>query len=189
MADVSGQLRVHLSPALEQAPAMDLLCTQFVLTLTARNGNRFNWRRDVNSLMALAGRHLVWPEHVLLRLRGFLALRCRDNGFWTGHEQLSHAEFLERHGVWRGAYEEGSLFYYLDEFVKDAAKDMLTLLATTGEWVQQRLRKCPVEMQKNIDSLGTLLQLNPAERALLLYGALARYQRELRGLLVPKPTP
>lgn len=184
MADVSGQLRVHLSPALEQAPAMDLLCTQFVLTLTARNGNRFNWRRDVNSLMALAGRHLVWPEHVLLRLRGFLALRCRDNGFWTGHEQLSHAEFLERHGVWRGAYEEGSLFYYLDEFVKDAAKDMLTLLATTGEWVQQRLRKCPVEMQKNIDSLGTLLQLNPAERALLLYGALARYQRELRGLLV-----
>ena len=184
MADVSGQLRVHLSPALEQAPAMDLLCTQFVLTLTARNGNRFNWRRDVNSLMALAGRHLVWPEHVLLRLRAFLALRCRDNGFWTGHEQLTHAEFLERHGVWRGAYEEGSLFYYLDEFVKDAAKDMLTLLATTGEWVQQRLRKCPVEMQKNIDSLGTLLQLNPAERALLLYGALARYQRELRGLLV-----
>ena len=61
---------------------------------------------------------------------------------------------------------------------------MLTLLATTGEWVQQRLRKRPVEMQKNIDSLGTLLQLNPAERALLLYGALARYQRELRGLLV-----
>ena len=184
MADVSGQLRIYLSPGLEQAPAMDLLCTQFVLTLTARHGSRFNWRRDVNALMALAGRHLVWPEHVLLRLRAFLALRCRDNGFWTGHEQLTHAEFLERHGVWRGAYEEGSLFYYLDEFVKDAAKDMLTLLATTGEWVQQRLRKCPVEMQKNIDSLGTLLQLNPAERALLLYGALARYQRELRGLLV-----
>ena len=184
MADVSGQLRIYLSPGLEQAPAMDLLCTQFVLTLTARHGSRFNWRRDVNALMALAGRHLVWPEHVLLRLRAFLALRCRDNGFWTGHEQLTHAEFLERHGVWRGAYEEGSLFYYLDEFVKDAAKDMLTLLATTGEWVQQRLRKRPVEMQKNIDSLGTLLQLNPAERALLLYGALARYQRELRGLLV-----
>ncbi|HZT54844.1 MAG TPA: AAA family ATPase, partial [Burkholderiaceae bacterium] len=29
-----------------------------------------------------------------------------------------------------------------------------------------------------------LLQLNPAERALLLYGTLARYQRDLRGLLV-----
>ena len=38
--------------------------------------------------------------------------------------------------------------------------------------------------QKNIDALAGLLQLNPAERALLLYGTLARYQRELRGLLV-----
>lgn len=184
MADRTGQLKVHLSPGLEQAPAMDLLCTQFVLTLTARQGNRFNWRRDINALMAMAGRHLVWPEHALIRLRGFLAVRCKDNGFWTGHEQLGHAEFLERHGIWRGAYEEGSLFYYLDEFVKDSAKDMLTVLATTGEWVQVRLRKSQVQMQKNIDSLGTLLQLNPAERALLLYGALARYQRELRGLLV-----
>ncbi len=32
--------------------------------------------------------------------------------------------------------------------------------------------------------LGDLLQLNPAEQALLLYGTLARYQRDLRGLLV-----
>ena len=35
-----------------------------------------------------------------------------------------------------------------------------------------------------IDALAGLLQLNPAERALLLYGTLARYQRDLRGLLV-----
>ncbi|MBL8306665.1 MAG: ATP-binding protein, partial [Rubrivivax sp.] len=33
-------------------------------------------------------------------------------------------------------------------------------------------------------ALAGLLQLNPAERALLLYGTLARYQRDLRGLLV-----
>jgi ABC-type lipopolysaccharide export system ATPase subunit len=39
-------------------------------------------------------------------------------------------------------------------------------------------------VQKNIDALAGLLQLNPAERALLLYGTLARYQRDLRGLLV-----
>ena len=38
--------------------------------------------------------------------------------------------------------------------------------------------------RSNIDALAALLQLNPAERALLLYGTLARYQRELRGLLV-----
>jgi SpoVK/Ycf46/Vps4 family AAA+-type ATPase len=39
-------------------------------------------------------------------------------------------------------------------------------------------------VQTNIEALGGLLQLNAAERALLLYGTLARYQRELRGLLV-----
>ncbi|WP_353094770.1 AAA family ATPase, partial [Methylibium sp.] len=39
-------------------------------------------------------------------------------------------------------------------------------------------------VEKNIDALAGLLQLNPAERALLLYGTLARYQRDLRGLLV-----
>jgi SpoVK/Ycf46/Vps4 family AAA+-type ATPase len=39
-------------------------------------------------------------------------------------------------------------------------------------------------VQKNIDALAGLLQLNQAERALLLYGTLTRYQRELRSLLV-----
>ena len=37
---------------------------------------------------------------------------------------------------------------------------------------------------KNIDTLASLLQLNRAERALLLYGKLARNQRDLRSLLV-----
>jgi len=39
-------------------------------------------------------------------------------------------------------------------------------------------------VEKNIDALAGLLQLNRAERALLLYGTLARYQRDLRSLLV-----
>jgi SpoVK/Ycf46/Vps4 family AAA+-type ATPase len=39
-------------------------------------------------------------------------------------------------------------------------------------------------VEKNIDALSSLLQLNKAERALLLYGTLARYQRDLRSLLV-----
>lgn len=39
-------------------------------------------------------------------------------------------------------------------------------------------------MEKNIADLSQLLQLNKAERALLLYGTLARYQRDLRSLLV-----
>jgi hypothetical protein len=39
-------------------------------------------------------------------------------------------------------------------------------------------------VEKNIDALANLLQLNKAERALLLYGTLARYQRDLRSILV-----
>ena len=37
---------------------------------------------------------------------------------------------------------------------------------------------------RDSDALAHLLQLNQAERALLLYGTLTRYQRELRSLLV-----
>ena len=39
-------------------------------------------------------------------------------------------------------------------------------------------------MKKNIAALSNLLQLNKAERALLLYGTMARYQRDLRSILV-----
>ena len=53
---------------------------------------------------------LVWPLHDLLRLREFLSPRCKDNDFWHGHEALTDAKFTQRHGSWRGAYEEGVLF-------------------------------------------------------------------------------
>jgi SpoVK/Ycf46/Vps4 family AAA+-type ATPase len=110
--------------------------------------------------------------------------RCKGNPQWKGHEALSDEAFIERHGPWRGPYEEGTLFFYLDEYIKDAPKDLLTVLATTCEWMALRLKKESTLVQKNIDALAGLLQLNPAERALLLYGTLARYQRDLRGLLV-----
>lgn len=172
------------SPGLERAPVLDLMCSHFVLTLAAQRGSSFNVRRDVNGLMALSGRHLVWPRAVLARLREFLARRCRDNELWRGHERLGDAEFLERHGTWRGPYEEGTLFFYLDEYAKDAPKDVLALLAATGQWLRHALKKQSTLVEKNIDALAKLLQLNQAERALLLYGTLARYQRELRSLLV-----
>ncbi|HMN19960.1 MAG TPA: AAA family ATPase [Ottowia sp.] len=172
------------SPGLERAPVLDLMCSHFVLTLAAQRGSSFNVRRDVNGLMALSGRHLVWPRAVLLRLREFLSRRCRDNELWRGHERLGDAEFLERHGTWRGPYEEGTLFFYLDEYAKDAPKDVLALLTATGQWLRHALKKQSTLVEKNIDALAKLLQLNQAERALLLYGTLARYQRELRSLLV-----
>jgi len=173
-----------LSPGLAEAPVLDVLCTHFVLTLTLRQAGRFNLRRDWNSLLSLVGRHLVWPQPVLGRVRGFLAHRCKGNPQWKGHEQLSDAAFLERHGPWRGPYEEGTLFFYIDEYIKDAPKDLLTVLGSTCDWIARRLKKESTLVQKNIDALAGLLQLNPAERALLLYGTLARYQRDLRGLLV-----
>jgi SpoVK/Ycf46/Vps4 family AAA+-type ATPase len=166
------------------APVMDVLCSHFVLTLTLHQAGRFNLRRDWNSLLSLVGRHLVWPAPVLARVRSFLAQRCKGNAQWKGHETLSDPAFLLRHGPWRGPYEEGTLFFYIDEYIKDAPKDLLTVLGTTCDWLARRLKKESTLVEKNIESLAGLLQLNPAERALLLYGTLARYQRDLRGLLV-----
>jgi SpoVK/Ycf46/Vps4 family AAA+-type ATPase len=184
MAKGQAGARWVLSPGLEDAPVLDRLCSHFVLTLTLRQAGRFNLRRDCNSLLALTGRHLVWPPAVLARLRDYLRLRCKGNEAWRGHETLGDEAFIERHGAWRGAYEEGSLFFYLDEYVKDAAKDLLAVLGASCDWLERRLKKEATLVEKNIDALAGLLQLNPAERALLLYGTLARYQRDLRGLLV-----
>jgi len=176
--------RVFVPHGLRQAPVLDLMCSHFVLTLAARQGPRFNVRRDLNTLLSLAGRHLVWPLTVLGRLREFLQRRCKDNELWSGHDHLSTNAFMERYGIWRGPYEEGTLFFYLDEYAKESPKDLLAVLAVTGDWLSQALKKQSTLVEKNIDALAGLLQLNRAERALLLYGTLARYQRDLRSILV-----
>jgi SpoVK/Ycf46/Vps4 family AAA+-type ATPase len=179
-----GTAAVIASPALREAPVLDRMCSQFVLALTLKNAGRFNLRRDWSNLLALTGRHLAWPTPVLKRVREFLGRRCKDNPQWAGHDALTDEAFVQRHGAWRGPYEEGTLFFYIDEYVKDAPKDLLTVLGATSEWLERSLKKESTLVQKNIEALGGLLQLNAAERALLLYGTLARYQRELRGLLV-----
>ncbi len=184
MVKRSADAQLLASPGLADAPVLDLMCSHFVLTLAAKQGSRFNVRRDLNGLLALAGRHLVWPAPALGRLREFLGRRCSGNEFWRGHERLGAAAFLERHGTWRGPYEEGTLFFYLDEYAKDQPRDLLSVLATTCEWLGQALKKQSTLVEKNIDALAGLLQLNRAERALLLYGTLARYQRDLRSILV-----
>ncbi len=184
MVKSHADARLLLSPGLKDAPVLDRMCSQFVLTLTMHAAGRFNLRRDWNSLLSLTGRHLVWPGSVLTRLRGFLKTRCKGNEHWRGHELLDDDAFMARHGGWRGPYEEGTLFFYIDEYIKDAPKDLLAVLGATADWLGRSLKKESTLVQKNIDSLAGLLQLNPAERALLLYGTLARYQRDLRGLLV-----
>lgn len=172
------------SPGLKAAPVLELMCSHFVLTLAAKQGPKFNVRRDLNGLLSLTGRHLVWPTPVLNRLREFLGRRCAGNEVWQGVEQLDGRTLLERHGTWRGPYEEGTLFFYLDEYAKDQPKDLLSVLSVTRDWLTHALRKQSTLVEKNIDALVGLLQLNKAERALLLYGTLARYQRDLRSLLV-----
>ena len=184
MVKTPDDARVLLSPGLKEAPVLDRMCSQFVLTLTMRHVGRFNLRRDWNSLLSLTGRHLVWPVTVLARLRQFLKTRCKANEQWRGHDALSHDAFMERHGGWRGPYEEATLFFYVDEYIKDAPKDLLAVLGATADWLDRSLKKESTLVEKNIAALGGLLQLNSAERALLLYGTLARYQRDLRGLLV-----
>ncbi len=177
-----GQL--ILSPGLKDAPVLDLMCSHFVLTLAVRQGANFNARRDLNSLISLSGRHLVWPVPLLSRLRAFLQRRCATNESWNGQEALEPLAFMAKYGTWRGPYEEGTLFFYLDEYAKDQPKDLITLLSATGDWLTHALKKQSTLVEKNIDSLAGLLQLNRAERALLLYGTLARYQRDLRSILV-----
>lgn len=172
------------SPGFHSSQALDRMCSHFVLTLTVRHAGRFNARRDLSGLLSLTARHLVWPPPVLGRLRAYLARRCQGHAMWAGHEALSDTAFLARHGLWRGPFAEGTVFFYLDEFIKDAPKDLLTLLACTCDTLEHLLRSESTLVQQNIDALGQLLQLNAAERALLLYGTLARYQRELRGALV-----
>src|SRR6185369_14109428 len=184
MAKRSVDVQLLPSPGLKDAPVLDLMCSHFVLTLAAKQGGKFNVRRDLNGLLSLAGRHLVWPTPALARLREFLGRRCKDNEFWSGLEQLVTQEFLDRHGVRRGPYEEGTLFFYLDEYAKDQPKDLLSVRAVTGDWLTHALKKHSTLVEKNIDALSGLLQLNKAERALLLYGTLARYQRDLRSILV-----
>ncbi len=183
---LSQPLGGHLipSPGLLEAPVLDLMCSHFVLTLATRQGAGLNVRRDFNGIVGLAGRHLVWPVSVLSRLREFLARRCISNELWRGHEALDATEFLARHGVWRGPYDEATLYFFLDEYAKDQPKDLISVLTVTGEWLHNSLKRQSTLVEKNINALAGLLQLNKAERALLLYGTLARYQRDMRSILV-----
>ena len=170
--------------SLAQAPVLDLLCSHFVLMLVSRQGARFNLRRDLNALLALTGRHLVWPRGVLQRLRRFLQQRCDGHEGWSEQAGLDDQAFIDRFGQWQGPYEEDTLFFHLDDYVKEAPKDVLSVLSATGDWLSRALARRDTQLERNLDTLSSVLQLQPAERALLLYGSLARHQRDLRSLLV-----
>jgi SpoVK/Ycf46/Vps4 family AAA+-type ATPase len=169
---------------LAHAQPLDLLSTRFALQAVISLGPKFNLRRDVNNLVTLAGRQLVWPLPVLGRLQAFLGRRCADLPAWIGAAGLSPDDFMARHGNWNGLYDDTSIYYYLDEFVKLNSKDLLAVFQATVLEMSLRLAAQPIRLVDNIDMLSRVLGLNDAERSVLLHAALCKYQRDLRPVLV-----
>ena len=99
------------------------------------------------------------------------------------HAALTDTAFIARHGAWRGPTKKARC----SSTSTNTSRTRRRIWPRAGRQLRlagARPEEAHTLVEKNIAALGELLQLNPAERALLLYGTLARYQRELRGLLV-----
>jgi hypothetical protein len=159
------------------------MCSHFVFTLAAHQGPKFNVRRDLNSLH-VAGR----PPPGLAgagagRLRAFLARRCKATNSGAATRRCRRAPSSTATAPGAGPMKKARCSSTSTSMPR-TPKDLLAVLASTGDWLKQALKKHSTLVEKNIDALAGLLQLNQAERALLLYGTLARYQRDLRSMLV-----
>jgi hypothetical protein len=130
-AAVRGQ--ALLVAGAQGAPVLELMCSHFVLTLAAKQGPQVQCAAR-HQWPAVAGR----PPPRVARARAAAAARisrtplCRTTTRGGRHESLDGRTLLERHGVWRGPYEEGTLFFYLDEYAKDQPKDLLSVLTVTA---------------------------------------------------------
>ena len=179
----SGE-RYLVSSEYEYAAPLDLLCVRFALTTVLELGPKFNLRRDINNIVTLAGRFLVWPEPVFAKLKEYLVRRCAEAPTWTDVNKMSLDELMARHGVWNGLYDDGTFYYYIDEWVKLHAKDLLAVFQTTIACLDSQLAKTRIQLVQNIDMLATVLGLNHAERSVLMHASLCKYQRDLRPVLV-----
>ena len=172
------------SPAFEHATALDMMCARFALRAVLALGPKFNLRRDVNNLVTLAGRWLVWPRGTFGRLQAYVARRCADMPAWAGVAELAPEEFMARHGAWNGLYDDTAIHYYLDEFVKLHGKELLQVFRITADRFDARLAKRRVRLVENVALLGRVLGLGDCERSILLHASLCKYQRDLRPVLV-----
>ena len=179
-----GGERYLVSSEYEYAAPLDLLCVRFALTTVLELGPKFNLRRDINNIVTLAGRFLVWPEPVFAKLKDYLVRRCAEAPAWTDVSKLSTEDLMARHGVWNGLYDDGTFYYYIDEWVKLHAKDLLGVFQTTIACLDKQLEKTRIQLVQNIDMLATVLGLNHAERSVLMHASLCKYQRDLRPVLV-----
>ena len=120
---------------------------------------------------------------VLQRLRLYLLQRCASNELWRGQEVLSDEAFLDRFGRWNGPLPRARCSsIWTNTPGRAQGHDGLAghHLRAPGSPAQAGVHADREEHRPARHAL----QLNPAERAILLYGTLARYQRELRGALV-----
>jgi SpoVK/Ycf46/Vps4 family AAA+-type ATPase len=176
--------RIYTSSAFEFAAPLDLLCARFAFKTILQLGPKFNLRRDINNVVTLGGRYFAWPEPVLIRLRDFLSKRCTDMTAWQDVSKLPLEEFMVRHGSWNGLYDDASLYYFIDEFVKLNSKEILAMFVQTVTLLDSKLAKARIRLIDNIRMLSTVLGLSDAEQSILLHASLCKYQRELRPVLV-----
>lgn len=164
--------------------SLDSMCAQFALRTVCAMGLRFNLRTNINDILTVCAPELIWPVTVIQRLQRFLAARCADMPGWRAVGKLDLPTFMDRHGQWSSAFDESSLFYYLDEYVKHHAKDMFTVFGASCDALGERLSSERVLLVGNIDMLARVLGLPPHERALLLFASLVKYKRDLRAVMV-----
>ncbi len=172
------------APEPRPGTVLDLECTHFALSLVLKLGAKFNLRRDINDVLNLTARQFVWPEGALLRVQKFLAARCAENENWIGAGTRAPQEFLNKHGVWNGTYDDTTLFYYLDEYVKTYAKDLLAVFQATVDVLGTRLKNETTLLSANVDLLARVLTLSETEKAILKKASLVKYSRDLRPVLV-----
>jgi SpoVK/Ycf46/Vps4 family AAA+-type ATPase len=170
--------------ALAHATPLDMLCARFALRTVLSLGPKFNLRRDINNIVTLTGRWLVWPRPTLVRLQAYVARRCAEAPAWAGAGELTPEEFMVRHGAWNGLYDDTAIHYYLDEFVKLNGKELLRVFQLTADRFDARLGKQRIRLVENIDMLSRVLGLSSPEREILLHASLCKYQRDLRPVLV-----
>ena len=175
---------LHAPPGFASATPVGMLGTHFVLNLVCMLGPKFNLRRDINDVLIATGASLFWPQGVIGRLQRHLAQRNKDCEHWKGCGELAATEFIARHGNWNGLYDDGSIFYYMDEYVKQHGKDLHAVFRASATELESRLNKSRILLADNIKRLGHVLGLKHAEQVLLLFAALIRVQRELRAVLV-----
>ena len=86
------------SPGLAHASPLDLMCARFALRAVLSLGPRFNLRRDINNIVTLTGRWLVWPRATFVKLQTYVARRCHEAPAWAGAAGRVHGAIrqLER---------------------------------------------------------------------------------------------